>query len=380
MNKQATRREFLQMASALLAMDAMAATGGAAPGQIKTLCGAGVRGLAADGDDAMAAKLNNPYGMAEKADHGSLYFVDNGSNRILRLDRAANKIRLVAGTGKKGYGGDGGPATEAVMAQPHEAHFDSKGNLYVVERDNYTVRRIDAKTGFINVFAGTPTVNGLAGDNGPATKAIFNQPHGLAIDPHDNVYICDVLNHRVRRVDAKTGIITTFAGTGKKGHAPDEGALLEVPLDGPRSLEISRQGRIYVALREGNGVFELDGKRGKAKRIAGTGENGYTGDGGPAVKATFGSLGPDGLTGPKGLAVTEDGRTMFVADCENHCIRRVDLKTGIITTAAGTGKKGDGPEGDPLKCAMNRPHAVYVRGGVVYIGDSENHKIRTIGV
>lgn len=379
MTMRATRREFLQVATTLLAIDALAAPG--APPQIGTLCGGGTRGLAADGDDAMTAKLNSPYGMTEKPDHASLYFVDNGSARVLRYERATKKIRLVAGTGEKGYGGDGGPATACKMAQPHEAHFDSKGNLYVVERDNYTVRRIDAKTGIINVFAGTATVNGFAGDNGPANKAIFNQPHGLAIDPKDNVYICDVLNHRVRRVDAKTGVITTFAGNGKKGHAPDEGALLDVPLDGPRSLEISRAGKIYVALREGNGIFELDGKSGKAKRIAGTGENGYTGDGGPAIKATFGSLGPDGLTGPKGLCVTEDGRTMFVADCENHLVRRIDLKTGIITTVAGTGKKGDGPDtGDPLKCAMNRPHAVYVRGGVLYIADSENQKIRTMAV
>ena len=98
------------------------------------------------------------------------------------------------------------------------------------------------------------------------------------------------------------------------------------------------------------------------------------------MKATFGSLGPDGLTGPKGLSVTEDGHSMYVADCENHVIRKVDLKTGIISTLAGTGKKGNGPEGDPLKCAMNRPHAVYVSRGVVYIGDSENHKIRIVPV
>ena len=119
---------------------------------------------------------------------------------------------------------------------------------------------------------------------------------------------------------------------------------------------------------------------GVARRIAGTGENGYTGDGGPALKATFGSLGAGGLTGPKGLAATEDGRTLFVADCENHCVRRIDLRTGIITTVAGTGKRGDGSDGDPLKCDMNRPHAIYVRDGVLYIADSENHKIRTLRI
>jgi sugar lactone lactonase YvrE len=366
----------LQLASALAARRAFAAQ--SAPGKVTTICGAGVRGMAADGDAADTAHLDNPYGMAEPKDHSSLYFVDNGSNRILRLDYAAKKIALVAGTGTKGYAGDGGPAKMAQMAQPHEVRFDSKGNIYVVERDNFVVRRIDGKTGVIETYAGTPAKNGFSGDGGPAIKALFNQPHGIAIDPRDNVYVCDVLNNRVRRVDAKTGEITTFAGSGEPGRAPDEGPLLKTPLHAPRSLEITRAGKIYVALREGNGVFELDGKSGVAKRIAGNGNNGYTGDGGPAVAATFGSLGAGGLTGPKGLCVTEDGRTMFVADCENHVIRRVDLRTGIITTVLGTGQRGDGPDGDPLKCALSRPHAVYIRSKVLYIADSENHRIRMI--
>jgi sugar lactone lactonase YvrE len=316
--------------------------------------------------------------MQEAHDRSALYFVDNGSNRVLRLDYKARKIAVVVGTGVKGYGGDGGPAAAAQLAQPHELHFDTKGNMFVVERDNYVVRRIDAKTGIITSYAGTPTVKGFSGDGGPAAKAQFNQPHGIALDPANNLYICDVLNHRVRRVDAKTGVITTFAGSGQTGRTQDNAALLETPLEGPRSLEISRQAKIYVALREGNGVFELDGKSGRVKRIAGTGENGYSGDGGPATAAKFGSLGPGGLTGPKGLCVSEDGRIMYVADCENHVVRRVDLRTGIITTVAGIGKRGDGPEGDPLKCALSRPHSVYVRNGVLYIGDSENHKIRTL--
>lgn len=336
--------------------------------------------MAADGENALAAKLNNPYGMADKKDRTSLYFVENQSHRIVRYERATKTIRLVAGIGVKGSAGNDGPATACQLAEPHEIDFDSKGNLYVAERDNHVVRRIDAKTGLISVVAGTLGVRGFGGDNSPATKAMLNQPHSVAIDPHDDIYIGDVLNHRVRRVHAKSGTITTFAGSGQKGRAPNEGRLLDVPLEGPRSVEISRAGKVYVALREGNGVFELDGKRGVARRIAGTGENGYSGDGGPALQATFGSLGPGGLTGPKGLAVTEDGTTMFVADCENHCVRRIDLKTGVITTVAGTGKRGNGSDGDPLKCDMNRPHAVYVRSRALYIADSENHKIRVLSL
>lgn len=378
MRNRTGRREFLKTASALLIIQRTGQAFG--PAQLVTLCGTGERGMAADGDAASTAKLNNPYGMAEKKDRASLYFVENQSHRIVRYERATRTIHLVAGVGVKGSAGNDGPAAACQLAEPHEIRFDSKGNLYVAERDNHVVRRIDAKTGIISVVAGTLGSRGFDGDNGPATNALLNQPHTLAIDSHDNIYIGDVLNHRVRRVDAKIGIIATFAGTGQTGRAPDMGRLLDVPLAGPRSIEISRAGKIYLALREGNGVFELDAKNGVARRIAGTGENGYSGDGGPAIKATFGSLGPGGLTGPKGLAATEDGRTLFVADCENHCVRRINLRTGIITTAAGTGKRGNGADGDPLTCDMNRPHAVYVRGGVLYIADSENHKIRTLAI
>jgi DNA-binding beta-propeller fold protein YncE len=297
---------------------------------------------------------------------------------VLKLDYATKKISVVAGTGMKGFAGDAGPAKMAQMAQPHEIRFDGKGNLYVVERDNYTVRRIDMKTGIIMTIAGTPQKNGFSGDGGPADKAQFNQPHGIALDAAGDLYVCDVLNSRVRRVDAKTGIITTFAGNGETGRTVDGGPLTSTPIQGPRSLEIARDGKIYLALREGNAVFELDGKAGKLKHIAGTGENGYTGDGGPAVQATFGSSGAGGLTGPKGLTVTEDGRTMYVADCENHVVRKIDLRTGIISTAVGIGKRGNGPDGDPAKCALSRPHGVFVRNKVLYIADSENHKIRTL--
>src|SRR5207302_10008381 len=148
-----------------------------------------------------------------------------------------------------GNAGTGEQARAEQQANPDELGYDSKGNLYIVERDNYVVRRIDMKTGIIPTFAGTPQSRGFSGDGGPAMKAQFNQPHGIAIDPADNLYICDVLNNRVRRVDAKTGIITTFAGSGQPGRTPDEGPLTQTPIEGPRSLE-TRAGKIYVALRE----------------------------------------------------------------------------------------------------------------------------------
>ena len=373
---QQTRREFLQLASALIALPAFPAQTPA--GRVVTLIGAGAKGAAAEGEAVETARISDPYGVIEDARRSSLYWVDNSTHRILRLDYKTKRISIVAGTGTAGYSGDGGPAKLAQLAQPHEIRFDTKGNLYVVERDNFVVRRIDMKSGIISTFAGTPGSKGFSGDGGIATKAQFNQPHGITIDPSDNLYVCDVLNNRVRRVDAKTGIITTFAGNGQAGRTPDQGPLTQTAIEGPRSLEASRAGKIYVALREGNSVFDLDAKTGRLKRVAGNGQNGYTGDGGPAVAATFGAAAPGGLTGPKGLCVSEDGNTMYVADCENHVVRKVDLRTGIISTVVGTGKPGDGPDGDPLKCQLNRPHAVYVRNKILYIADSSNHRIRTL--
>jgi sugar lactone lactonase YvrE len=357
-----TRREFLVATTGLvLSAIPLQAQGG----RVATLVGTGARGAATEGAAVESATINNPYGVIEDANRTALFWVDNGSHRILKLDYKTRKISVIAGTGTAGYSGDGGPAKSTQLAQPHEIRFDSKGNLYVVERDNFVVRRIDMKTGMIAVYAGTPQSKGFSGDGGPATKAQFNEPHGITIDPADNLYICDVVNNRVRRVDAKTGVITTFAGTGQPGRTPDEGPLTTTPIEGPRSLESTRAGKIYVALREGNSIFDLDGRSGKMRRIAGNGQNGYTGDGGPAVAATFGAAAPGGLTGPKGLCVSENGNTMYVADCENHVMRKVDLRTGIITTAVGAGKAGDGPDGDPLKCLLNRPHAAYVRNGVL---------------
>jgi sugar lactone lactonase YvrE len=357
--KRTSRREFLQFAAAALMAPRVQAT---VP-EITTLLD--------------KATVDNPFHMMMGPD-SFLYFSDYGTNRVLKYDFRMKQVSVVAGTGTKGHAGDGGPATSAQLAAPHEVRFDSKGNLYIDERDNHTIRKVDMKTGVITTVAGTPRKNGYGGDGGPATTALLNQPHGIVLDRQDNLYICDPLNNRVRCVDAKTGLISTFAGNGQAGHTPDEGGLTEVPLAGPRSLEIARDGKWYLALREGNGIFLLDPARRAVKRIAGTGENGYSGDGGPAIGARFGSLGAGGLTGPKGLCVSDDGRIMFVADCENHVIRRIDLRTGIISTVAGTGERADGPDGDPLKCKLSRPHAVLLRGRTLYIADSENNRIRLL--
>jgi len=183
------------------------------------------------------------------------------------------------------------------------------------------------------------------------------------------------MNNRVRRIDPKTGTINTFAGTGERGNTPDDASLDGTPVAGPRSIEITPDGTMYLILREGNKVFSIDVLRRQLKRIAGTGELGYSGDGGPALNAKFGAPG-NALNGPKGVAYS--GGMLYIADTENHVIRRIDLKQGTISTIVGAGQRGDGPDGDPLACKLARPHGVFIQGNTLYIGDSENHRIRIL--
>jgi streptogramin lyase len=326
---------------------------------ITTLIGNGKPGFSAN-------SVNNPYGLRIGPD-GALYFCDIDNHAIRRLDLKTTNVTTVVGTGVKGNSGDGGPAIRAQVDQPYEIRFDKAGNLFFVDMPNHVVRRVDKKTGTISTIAGTGQP-GFSGDGGPATKAQFKQPHSIALDRSGGLLVCDIGNHRVRRIDLATGVIDTFLGTGERGPTPD-GPAKGVPVNGPRALDFDTAGNLYLVLREGNSVYKIDpGMR--ISRIAGTGEKGLTGDGGPAVSAT--------LNGPKGISVSKKG-VFYLADTENLAIRRVDTKTGIITTVAGTGEKGDGPDGEPRKCRMNRPHGIFVDSkGTVYIGDSESHRIRLL--
>jgi len=333
-------------------------------------------GTAGDGDSADRAPINNPYGLVIGPD-GALYWADFGSNRVLRLDMRTRIVSVIAGNGTKGHSGDGGSAKAAQLSAPHEVRFDSKGDMFIAERDSHVVRRVDMKSQMITTFAGTG-VAGYSGDGGAANQAQLAQPHSIALDRSDNVFICDIVNNRVRRVDPRTGIINTFAGTGEAKPTPEEGGLLDSPTRGPRSIEFAPDGSMYLILREGNVVYTIDSARGRLKRLAGTGELGYAGDGGPAISAKFGAPG-NPLNGPKGVAYSADG-SLYISDTENHAIRRIDLRSGIISTVLGTGQRGDGPDGDPKTCKLARPHGVFITGKTVYIGDSENHRIRVMEI
>jgi sugar lactone lactonase YvrE len=335
--------------------------------EIVTIAGTGKEGYSGDGGPALKADLNQPFGI-EFAPDGSLYFCDFLNHIVRRIDSKTNTISTVAGTGQKtGHTGDGGPATQALLHEPHELRFDRQGNYYVTDTKSNAIRRVDAKTGIITTVAGT-SIAGFSGDGGPATKAQLDLPIAVSLDGESGLLICDIKNHRVRKVDFASGNISTLAGTGERKEATDGGSLSNTPVFGPRSLAVEGNGNLVLILREGNAVYRIDRKSMTIHRLAGTGKQGFSGDGGDARKAM--------LAGPKGVAVDKGGN-ILLCDTENHAIRILHKSTGTIDTLIGDAKQGDGPDGDPRKCRLNRPHGIFIdREGAIYIGDSGNHKIR----
>src|SRR6187551_2466154 len=292
--------------------------------------------------------ITDPYGLVRGPD-GAIWFCEHNGHRISRL-APDGTLSVIAGSGTKGYTGDGGPALAATLNLPHELRFGPDGALYVADTGNNVVRRIDLSTGLITTSAGTGK-RGYSGDGGPASQATFQGPHSIQFDSTGQLYVCDVGNHSIRRIDPKTGVITTIAGTGKAGPTPDGAPLAGTPLNNPRSLDVDAQGNPWVVTREGNQVFKLDLKAGVIHLMAGTGQPGFTGNGGPARDAT--------LSGPKGIALDAAGNAWLV-DTESHSIRRINAATGNLELMLGTGARGDGPAGKATECALNRPHGVFV--------------------
>jgi len=360
-----TRKSFLPLSLLLISCSVMAQSNL----RISTFAGTGVKGYSGDGGPARQAQLDNPFGIARGPD-GALYICDTG-NHVIRRVTTDGEITTVAGTGKAGYSGDGGAATSAELKEPYEIRFDQAGNLFFVEMGNEIVRRVDVKNKTISTVAGCGK-SGFSGDGGPAVEARMHQPHSIQFDAQGDLYICDIGNNRIRKVDMKSGNISTFAGTGEAAPTPDDAKIRGTPLNGPRAIDFDKAGNMWLALREGNAVYKLDMKSGTGHHMAGTGKKGFTGHGGPARDAT--------LSGPKGLSVAPNGN-IYLADTESHSIRMIDVAKGTIELIAGTGEKGDGPEGASLKCKMLRPHGIFVdTDGTIYVGDTETHRVRVIRV
>jgi DNA-binding beta-propeller fold protein YncE len=337
-------------------------------GQVDTLVGNGTAGFSGDGGAGNVAQIAEPFGVIIGPDAG-LYFCDLGNHRIRCLDLASATVRTVAGTGEAGNSGDGGPALSAQLNQPYEIRFDAAGNLVFVDMLSHVVRRIDRASQTIETIAGTGQA-GFAGDGGPASAAQLDRPPRIEFDRSGDLYICDIANHRIRRVFASNGLIETFAGTGEQLETLDGMTLAQAPLNGPRALAFADNADMYVVLREGNVVLHLDARTQQFRRIAGTGERGYSGDGGDARAAD--------LSGPKGIALKSED-ALYIADTESHTVRRIDLSSGVISTVLGDGSCHDGPDGDPRTCGLARPHGIFVTSdGTIYVGDSENHRVRVL--
>ena len=231
------------------------------------------------------------------------------------MDSVTGVITTVAGNGESADSGDGGPATAAGVGFPDDVAVDGLGNLYIAESRSRRVRVVDAASGVISTLAGIGEA-GFSGDGGPASSATLNNPASVTLDADDNLFISDRSNGRVRRVDAATGIITTVAGTGDRGFSGDGGLATGAGLD-PVDVAVDRAGNLLIADSSNHRVRRVDAATGVMATVAGTGEDGHSGDGGLATSAILGF--------PQGVAIDGNGN-LLVADGRSHRIRMV---TGI---------------------------------------------------
>jgi len=341
-----------------------------ADGMITTVAGNGQSGYSGDGGPATQAKLNSPAYVAVDA-LGNLYTTDSGNFRIRKVDRSGI-ITTVAGNGIEGYSGDGGPATESRIS-PEGIAVDDAGNLYLTDRGNIRVRRVDTN-GIITSVAGNGN-KGYSGDGGPAAQAGLDDPVGVAADHFGNFYICDRGDHRIRLVtnaftsNADPNIITTIAGNGNSGSSGDGGPATEGQLFRPWGVTVDSSNNFYFADYGNDRIRKVD-TNGILTTVAGNGEPGDSGDGGPATQARLDSP----------LDVTIDARgDLYIADTWNQRIRKVD-KNGIITSVAGNGLYGySGDNGPATEARLNQPSSIAVDGsGNIYIADELNHRIRKV--
>jgi sugar lactone lactonase YvrE len=353
----------------LLALAVVAAA--ASADTITTVAGTGKEGFAGDGGKATAALLAQPFHCdLDGKEH--LYIAEAGNHCVRRVNLRTGVITTVAGTGTRGYTGDKGPAVKATLNEPYAVAVTAGGDLFIVDRLNAVVRRVAGQTGTITTVAGTGK-KGYAGDGGPGTEALLTEPNDCCLDGKGGLLIADVADCRVRRLDLTTGVITTFAGTGRpKGKIDrkaigDGGPASKAVLVGARAVCVDGRGNTYICEREGNAIRRVAAD-GTITTLAGTGARGSAD--GPAERATF--------NGPKAIRCDREGN-VFVVDTENHSIRKLDVKALRASTVAGGRKGSGGDGGDALQAGLDRPHGCVIdSGGRIYIADSNNHRVRLV--
>jgi len=337
---------------------------------ISTVAGRGGRGYSGDGGLATQARFNSPYNVAVAAD-GTLYIADDDNNRVRRVT-PDGIISTVVGTGVAGFAGDGGPADQAQLSVVRNVAIGPDGSLYIADVSNERVRRV-GPDGIITTVAGSGGLGTYSGDGGPASEAkldLHSSP-GIALGPDGSLYIADVSNHRVRRV-GPDGIITTVAGRSIWGFSGDGGPATEASFLFPTGIALAPDGSLYISDNRNHRIRRV-AVDGIVTTVAGTGVQGYAGDGGAAVQAQ--------LRFPTGLAFAPDG-SLYIADASNHRVRRVG-PDGIITTVAGRGAVsnrdyGDGGPAD--QAGLEVPFNVSLGpDGSIYISDIFRKNVRKIG-
>lgn len=334
-----------------------------APGTIVTVAGTGLPSGFGDGRLATRSALCKPAGVAVDA-QGNLIIADTYGHRIVRVDSGGILTRI-AGTGQPGFSGDGGPAALAAFNIPYDLEIGPDGSIYVSDHANLRVRRISPSGVVETVAAGQS--GPASGDGGPATMARIGAPVGIGLDRKGNLYIADQGNHRIRKVNIN-GIITTVVGTGQQGYW-DGVPAVHAHLNGPRDVCLARDGSMYIADEYNHRVRKVD-PRGIISTVAGTGQPGFSGDGGPAIEAR--------VHNPVRVTLDDNGN-LYISDWANSCIRMVD-KQGIIRTVAGTagvaGFNGDG--GLATEALLNLPREIAFSGDRMYIADMDNYRVRMV--
>ncbi|HEX4380829.1 MAG TPA: hypothetical protein VH022_12380, partial [Candidatus Acidoferrum sp.] len=339
---------------------------------ISTLAGTGSPGLATSPTQANTAPLLGPVALETDA-AGNVYLADGQFNTVWKINRQTGIMTIVAGIpGPSGQTGDGGPAVSAKFRGPEGLRLDQAGNLYIVDTGNFAVRKVDTN-GIITTYAGRLHVSGYTGDGGLATSATLGGPSYIALDHAGNLYISDLINNVIRRVDATTHIITTVAGNNTSGFSGDGGSATSAQLNSPNGLSFDSKGNLYICDRGNNVVREVAAATGIITTVAGTGgSSGSTGDGGAATSAL--------LNFP--WSITLDGSdNLYIADFLNGAVRKVDAISQVITTVAGVnGSQGNSGDGGPATSAQisNPTDLAFDNFGHLYVADLISTTVREV--
>jgi sugar lactone lactonase YvrE len=300
---------------------------------------------------------------------GNLYIAETANHIIRKLDTTGN-ITTIAGTGAQGFSTMSGPASAAQLDSPQGLALDKANNLYIADTHNHVIRKLSLTTGTLTTIAGTGAP-GFSGDNGPAIGAQLDLPSALALDAANNLYLADTRNHRIRRIDSTTGILTTIAGNGTQGFSGDSGPAIAAAIDSPTGLALDAANNLYLADTHNHRIRRIAAATGLITTIVGTGSLGFSGDNAQATTAAVAL--PHGLT-------TDAAGNLYLADTGNHRIRRIDTTTGLITTIAGNGTQGfSGDNGPATAAALDTPRGTTLSpGALLTLADTGNQRIRQL--